>query len=228
MAGRKTVLATGEIYHIFNRGIASQPTFFDNRNFQRFLNAMIYYQNHQPPMKLSLFLTSSYEKREKFIQESLLKNDFWVENICYCLIANHFHFLLKQLKESGISHFMSNLTNSYTRYLNTKQKRNGPFFQGRFKAVRIETNEQLLHISRYIHLNPLTSYVVREKTDLENYIYSSFPEYLGKIKREICQKEVVLDQFRIREAYREFVFDQADHQRKLEVIKHLVLEDKYK
>ena len=218
-------MATGEIYHVFNRGISSQPTFFDNRDFQRFFNATIYYQNCQLPMKLSLFLTSSYENREKFIQESLFKNDFLVENLCYCLMPNHFHFLLKQLKEGGISRFISNLTNSYTRYLNAKKKRNGPFFQGRFKAVRIETNEQLLHVSRYIHLNPLTSYVVKEKVDLENYIYSSLPEYLGKTKRDICQKEIILDQFKVKELYKEFVFNQADYQRELEVIKHLVLED---
>ncbi|PIU36320.1 hypothetical protein COT03_00200 [Candidatus Shapirobacteria bacterium CG07_land_8_20_14_0_80_39_18] len=226
MAGRKTILATGEIYHVFNRGISSQPTFFDNRDYQRFLNAFIFYQNREPPMKLSLFLTSSYENREKFIQESLAKSDFLVDNISYCLMPTHFHFLLKQLEDGGISRFISNLTNSYTRFLNTKQKRVGPFFQGRFKAVRIETNEQLLHVSRYIHLNPFASFLVKNIEDLNSYIYSSFPEYLGKVKRELCQKDMVLGQYKTKELYYKFVLDQAGYQRELELIKHLILENR--
>lgn len=223
MSGRKTVLATGEIYHVFNRGISSQPTFFDNRDYQRFLNAFHYYQNREPPMKLSLFLTSSRENREKFMQ-SILKSDFLVDNISYCLMPTHFHFILRQLEDGGISHFISNLTNSYTRFLNTKQKRSGPFFQGRFKAVRIETNEQLLHVSRYVHLNPLTSFLVKNVEDLENYFYSSFPEYLGKTKRELCQKEIVLGQYKTKESYSKFVLDQSGYQRELDLVKHLTLE----
>ncbi|PIV00177.1 hypothetical protein COS54_03560 [Candidatus Shapirobacteria bacterium CG03_land_8_20_14_0_80_39_12] len=81
-------------------------------------------------MKLSLFLISSYENRKKFISESLLKNDFLVDNICYCFMPTHFHFLLKQLKDGGISRFISNLINSYTRFLNTKQKKEWSFFSG--------------------------------------------------------------------------------------------------
>lgn len=226
MPGRKTPLVSGEIYHVFNRGISLQPTFFDKRDYQRLLNTMSYYQNCNPPMKLSLFLTASQENKEKFMEESRIKADFLVEIICFCFMPNHLHFLLKQIKEGGISRFMSNLANSYTRYLNTRQKRNGPFFQGKFKAVRIETDEQLLHVSRYIHLNPMTSFVVAEETDLANYLYSSFPEYLGKTEKNICQKEIILDQFRTKESYERFVFDQAGYQRKLEVIKHLILEDR--
>lgn len=224
MPGRKIPLISEEIYHVFSRGIASQPIFFDKRDYQRFLNAVVYYRNCSPPMKLSLFLTASLAAREKFIQESQKVGKFLVEIICFSLMPNHFHFLLRQITESGISDFIGNLTNSYTRYLNTRQKRVGPFLQGRFKAVRIETNEQLLHVSRYIHLNPLTSLVVKDFNDLESYPYSSFPEYLKEPRVELCQKEIILGQFRSREAYRKFVFDQADYQRKLDVIKHLMLE----
>lgn len=224
MPGRKTPLVPGEIYHVFNRGISLQPIFFDKRDYQRFFNAMTYYQNCEPPMKLSLFLTSSQENRKKFIEESRAKEDFLVEIISYCFMPNHLHFLLKQLVENGISTFMSNLINSYTRYLNTKRKRNGPFFQGRFKAVRIETNEQLLHVSRYVHLNPLTSLVVRNVSQLEKYEYSSFPEYFREAGESSCKKGIILDQFKSKEDYQKFVLDQADYQRKLEIIKHLVQE----
>ena len=76
-----------------------------------------------------------------------------MEIICYCLMPNHLHLLLRQLMDGGISKFMSNFANSYTRYFNTKSKRKGPVFEGKFKAKRIETDEQLLHLSRHIHLN---------------------------------------------------------------------------
>jgi putative transposase len=225
MSIRKTLLVTGEIYHVFNRGISLVPTFFDNRDYQRFLLSAIYYRRIETPMKLSLFLTSSEEIRNKYFEESLLISEFWADLLCYCLMPNHFHFLLMQKEDNGISHFISNLTNSYTRYLNTKQKRSGPFFQGRFKAVRVENNEQLLHVSRYIHLNPMTSYVVKDKEGLFNYKYSSFSEYLGKSTKNICNKEIILDQFNIKKTYEKFVFDQIDYQRKLDRIKHLVFEE---
>ena len=140
-------------------------------------------------------------------------------------MPNHFHLLLKQIIDGGISKFMSNFTNRYTRYLNTKNDRNGPIFQGRFKAIRIETDEQLLHVCRYIHLNPYTSYVVKTFSNLEKYPYSSFPEYLGKTKREFCNKELILHHFnKDRKDYKKFVFNQANYQRELNKIKHLTLE----
>ena len=224
MAGRKTPLVNGEIYHVFNRGISLQPTFFDKRDYKRMFDAMTYYQNLNPPMKLSLFLTSSQEKREIFIDKCRKENDFIVGIICYCFMPNHLHFLLRQLVDNGISIFMSKLTNSYTRYLNTKKKRNGPFFQGRFKSVRIESNEQLLHVSRYIHLNLFSSMLVKNFFELEEYEYSSLPEYLGQSGKDYCQKEIILEQFDNINNYRKFVFDQADYQKNLEIIKHLTHE----
>jgi len=132
--------------------------------------------------------------------------------------------LLKQTEEDGISSFIGILMNSYTRYFNTKNGKVGPIFQGRFKAVRVESDEQLLHLSRYIHLNPYSSHILNKPEDLLNYYFSSFPEYLRKIKSNYCSKELVLGNFKSREKYKEFVFDQADYQRNLEKIKHLALE----
>ena len=83
-------------------------------------------------------------------------------------MPNHFHLLLKQTIDNGISHFLSKFTNSYTKYFNTKYNRVGPVFQGVFKSVHIESDEQLMHLSRYIHLNPVVSAVV-EKQNLLSY-----------------------------------------------------------
>lgn len=139
-------------------------------------------------------------------------------------MPNHFHLLLKQKVDNGISKFVANFSNSYTRYLNTKTRRIGPIFQGKFQAIRIETEEHLQHVCRYIHLNPYTSYLVKDLNDLENYPYSSFPEYLGKTKKDFCQKEDILYHFKSPKKYREFVFNQADYQRSSNRIKHLSLE----
>lgn len=224
MPGRKVVLANNETYHIVNRGIASQPVFLQKRDYQRGLDTFYYYQNRNLPLKYSRFLDQSKDRRLDILKSLKSEKNFLAEIIAFCFMPNHFHFLLKQKTDNGISKFLSNFTNSYTRYFNTKAERQGPLFQGKFKAVRIETDEQLLHVSRYIHLNPYTSYMVKTIKDLENYPHSSFPEYLGKMKTSFCNKELVLDHFKDTQTYKNFVFDQADYQRRLEEIKHLTLE----
>ena len=131
--------------------------------------------------------------------------------------------LLKQKADDGIPKYLNNFANSYTRYFNTKRKRIGPLFQGIFKAVRIETDEQLIHVSRYIHLNPVVSLVIKEE-ELDNYPRSSFPEYLNPKIEGICDQKEILGLFDSRKTYRKFVYDQIDYARRLEEIKHLTLE----
>lgn len=225
MPGRKEVIATGEVYHVINRGTASQPVFLNNKDYQRTANTLFYYRNRKLPMRYSKFLEKSYDERLRIFKELSKQEDFLIEIMAYCFMPNHFHLLLRQIVDDGISKFLSKFTNSYTRYFNTKRKRNGPLFQGKFKAVRIETDEQLLHVSRYIHLNPYTSFIVKEIDDLVNYIYSSFPEYLGKAKVNSCHKEDILGQFKNIQVYKKFVFNQADYQRELQNIRHLMLEE---
>lgn len=224
MPGRKIPLVNGEIYHVLNRGVASQPIFIDWRGYQRAIKTMFYYQNLKPPQKYSLFILQARKKREEVLDNLRQKKEFRAEIIVYCFIPNHFHLLLRQTNENGISKFLSDFANSYTRYFNTRAKREGPIFRGNFKAVRIETEEQLLHVSRYIHLNPYSSYLVKSLKELENYPYSSLPEYLGKTPKAYCQTELVLSSFPKREDYKNFLFDQADYQRSLEIAKHLWLE----
>lgn len=149
---------------------------------------------------------------------------FLVEILAFCLMPNHIHLLVEQILNNGVSSFMSNFTNSYTRYFNNKRNRYGHIFQGKFKAVRVETDEQLLHASRYIHLNPYGSYLVKTYEELKQYPYSSFPEYLLPKISNFCNKKKVLSHFTRGQTYQKFVTNQADYQRKLEIIKHLLLE----
>lgn len=224
MAARKEPPVTGEFYHVFNRGVASQPTFLDSREYQRMLGIIPFYQLSKLPFKYSRFLTLPTEEKVLFWQHYNKTKSFLVEIISLSLMPNHFHFLLKQIKDRGIQQFIGNVVNSYTKYFNTKRERAGPLFQGRFKATRVETNEQLLHLSRYIHLQPYTAYIVKTHEELERYPYSSFPEYLRRIEKGICAKEPILENFKTIENYKQFVFDNADYQRKLEEIKHLLFE----
>lgn len=225
MPGRKIPLVAGEIYHVLNRGVASQPTFRSAKDHQRAMDLIPYYRNAFPPLRFSKFMYLPVKRRTEILQELTAQRQFLVEIVAYCLMPNHFHFLLRQTTDDGISKFASQFTNSYTRYFNTKYKRIGPVFQGKFKAIRVETEEQLLHLSRYIHLNPATSYVVKTTADLEEYLYSSLPEYLQKTDTGFCQKKLVLNHFKTPATYKNFVFDQVDYQRRLQEIEHLILEE---
>ncbi|MCX7881499.1 MAG: transposase, partial [Patescibacteria group bacterium] len=165
------------------------------------------------------------ERRKQELFEKLKKeNNYLVKIICYCLMPNHYHLLLQQKSKEGISRFISQFQNSFTRYFNTKNKRKGHLFEGQFKAVRVETEEQLIHLSRYIHLNPFSSYVVKKIDDLYSYPYFSFKEYLD-IEKGFCDKEVIFSYFKDKKKYEEFVVNQADYQRNLEKIKHMTFDN---
>lgn len=221
MAGRKIVLTPGEYYHVFNRGIARQPIFFSKRDYDRFLLTTSYYQHQNPPLKLSRLLQLSIELRGAHLQ-SLNHDPKLVSIVSFVLLPNHFHFILKQTLDRGISIFMSKLVNSYTKYINAKRNRVGDLLQGVFRAVHVETDEQLVHLSRYIHLNPFTAHLVG-LDKLVAYPWSSYPEYLKGTSTRVDMR-IVLSQFKSVKQYEKFVLDQADYQQRLEEIKHLLIE----
>ena len=212
MPSRIIPFINNQIYHVYNRGSEKRPIFESPTNQNRFIKTLAYYQLEGPKPKLSRFL--------RFQGYKLDKNKKMVDILAYCLMPNHFHIVLKQLKEGGITEFVSKLSNSYTKYYNTKYNRVGPLFQGEFKAVLVETDEQLIHLSGYVHLNPLVSYLVK---DLEQYPWSSYHEYMGKIKG-ICELELILSYFKSPEDYKEFILAQEDLGKQLEMIKHKLID----
>ena len=141
--------------------------------------------------------------------------------IAYCLMPTHIHLVLQQLEDNGISIFMNNLLNSYTRYFNIRHKRKGPLWVGRFKRVVVSTDEQLLHLTRYVHLNPVTSYLIEKP---ESWAYGSYNEYCsqGTTDEEMCCYENILDIDS--KSYKKFVNDRKEYQRELAKIKELMLE----
>ncbi|MBI4035293.1 MAG: transposase [Candidatus Chisholmbacteria bacterium] len=140
-------------------------------------------------------------------------------------MPNHFHLLIRQSLSNGISKFMAKFQNSYTRYFNIRNKRRGALFLNQFKAVRIEDEEQLLHIVRYIHLNPYSAYLVKRIEELESYSWSSLKEYLSQQWSIVSEPGVIWSYYEGVSSFKRFIFDHADYQRQLETIKHLTLED---
>ncbi len=222
MPGRIMPLVNGEVYHVFNRGANRQPTFSSNREYERALTAIDFYRFYKTPLSLSKFLKLEQDRQNEIL-DLLHENKRLVDIFCYCLMPNHFHILLRQQENNGISKFLSNFQNSYTKYFNARHERDGSLFLDQFKAVRVETDEQLVHLSRYIHLNPHTGFVTKTLEGLETYPWSSFQEYLEP-RKQFTNVKFILDFFKSGEEYKKFVFDQADYQRKLKLIEHLVIE----
>ncbi len=225
MPGRLVPLVKGEMYHVFNRGINKQIIFTSQRDYRRVLEVLEFYSYKKPRLSYSKYLLLHPESQQLFFEELRESGEKIVEIISYCFMPNHFHLQLRQLDENGISIFLGNLQNSYTRYFNTKYHKIGPLLQGRFKAILIENMFQLLHVSRYIHLNPYSSGICQTAEDLLKYPWSSLGEYIADSNTtSLCTKRDVLSEFNA-SSYKDFVLDQADYQRELDQIKHVLLED---
>lgn len=219
-SNRKIVLANGEYYHLFNRGVERRPVFMNRREFSRAIELVNFYRFDKPPLRYSKYLALNEKQRQNFLSSLKEKS---VEIVAFCLMNNHFHFLVKQIKDHGVSKFMANFMNSYTKYFNTKYQRVGPLFQGAFKAVHVESDEQLLHLSRYIHLNPVTSFKVKPE-QLKDYKWSSYPNYIRNSDMYFVRKDVVMNFFKKSVKYESFVLDQINYTKKLKTIEHLIID----
>lgn len=189
---------SGHYYHIYNRGVAKQKIFLDQTDKRYFTSLFDRHLNpHTSPVDS---LNVPYKK---------FNGD--LELLAYCLMGNHFHMLFYLGGDvTAISELMHSLGTAYTMYFNRKYKRVGPLFQGAYKAVRITSDSYLLHISRYIHLNP---------REYQTYKYSSLSAYLSGQPEPWLQPHRILDLFED-EDYEVFLEDYKDHKAMLEIIKH--------
>jgi|SRR3989344_884934 len=221
-SNRKIVFANGEYYHVFNRGVEKRPIFMTKYEYFRAIDAISFYRYGGIPIRYSKYLNLNKDDKADFLS-NLGQSQLQIDIIAYCFMNNHFHFLLKQLKDNGIVKFMAKFTNSYTKYFNTKYERVGPLFQGVFKAVHVEDDEQLLHLSRYIHLNPVTSYIIKSE-DLSSYKWSSYQGYLKIVENKMVNISEVGSFFKKPMDYEKFVLDQADYQKQTKFIEHLLID----
>ena len=217
------MLTTGETYHILTKSIAGFKVFNNISDFSRMQGVLQYYIFEGLSVSFSNFNKLADNKIKVFQNKNSVRSaEKLVEIIAWCLMPTHIHLVLKQLKDNGISKFMSNILNSYSRYFNIKHNRKGPLWEGRFKKILVENDEQLLHLTRYIHLNPVTSCLVNRP---EDWSASSYKDYVypDAAKDSLC---CYRDFFDITpKAYREFVEDRISYQRELAKIKHLLCEE---
>jgi putative transposase len=214
---KRDPLSNNSAYHVFTKSIAGYSIFRNEPDYTRMINLIRYYRLERPPTKFSAFM--ELKDQELFFKTYCLTRELLVNVISYCVMPTHLHIALKQLKSNGISTFMGNVLNSYTRYFNTRSGRKGPLWQSRFKHVPIESDAQLSHLTRYIHLNPVTEHLCE---DPGAWAYSSYREYMGESHDSLCVRDYGL--FPSPSAYRDFVLDQKDYQRSLAHLKALHLE----
>lgn len=189
----------GGFYHIYNRGVEKRDIFLEEIDYRVFLKYLKYYLLPKDEV-----LKEINNNKEKI--DFLYLNNFFgkIELLAFCLISNHFHLLIKQNEKLAIEFFMRSLASKYVKYFNKKYQRIGPLFQGVYKAVVIETEEQLCHVSRYIHLNPKDQF--KDIRLIKNYQWSSYPAYINNWSVKWLIKDYILNHFRNNlNSYREFV-----------------------
>ncbi len=203
MPRNRIQLANNEFYHVVNRGVEQRSIFLDNKDRIRFINSLLVFNDSKAaPWSLRGFWDQNHPGAiYDYIQEDPL-----VEIHCFCFMENHFHLLLRQIKENGISEFMKKV-GGYVSYFNKKYNRKGPLFQGRFKAVLIKTEEQLINTFCYIHTNPVEiiepgwkDYIVKDKNKANNFVqgyrWSSYGSFIGEGEFDnVIKKDLFLDIF---------------------------------
>ena len=199
MAMRKVSLVEKEFYHIYNRGVDKRDIFLDVDDLNRFLKSMREFNVINP-------IGSIYENRDRKRtherQAFMTREKPLVNFIVYGINRNHFHFILEQVAERGIEKFMHRLGTGHSKYFNTRHKRSGALFQGKFKAKLIDSNEYLLHLSVYINLNDKTHSRGRQASTLSR---TSWDEYTkDDFVDNLCKKKIVLGQFKNRKGYQKF------------------------
>lgn len=225
---RKIQFENNNFYHIYNRGTEKRNVFLNDADYYRFIHYLYEFNNANFNHNLSRNIDGGLA-----LLNSKSKNSL-VEITAFCLMPNHFHLILRQLQENGIAQFMQKLGTGYTMYFNKKNKRSGSLFQGTFKAIQIENDEYLTHLSRYIHINPVeliepgwkeNGIQKWDKTNefLENYRWSSYLDYIGiKNFPLVTNRGVISSCFQSEQSYKNFTNQWLN--KDLEFIKEVILE----
>jgi putative transposase len=168
----------GQYYHILNRGNGKQKIFHAEKHYQFFMKRLLANLHAHKPVL-----------------------------IAYCLMPNHFHLFVRETKDNSIGKMMHALQTSYAKALNKDLHKTGHLFQDTFKRIHVETNPQLLHLSRYIHMNPVRAGLVIQPEDWE---YSSYRDYIGHNNNRFVDPAIILSQFHNPDQYRDFVNDNSN------------------
>jgi putative transposase len=181
MPYRGDAFVPGHYYHIYNRGAGKGPIFFNPGNYEHLLRLIKQYQRQ-----------------------------YGATLIAYCLMPNHYHFLLRQESEQPLSKFINVLFNAYVQAVNRQQERKGTLFEGRFRHVWVDREEYLIHLCRYIHLNPVKAGLVPDPGD---WAYSNYLEWIKRRAGTLKDGAFIHERFPTPEAYQQFVADGLDEER---------------
>lgn len=181
-------------YHVYARGANKHQIFKDEGDYLFFLSL---FQRYLGKGKSDNRSADNYQKLYDV-----------VEILAYCLMSNHFHLLLYQIDEGGMSKLMHGMMTSYSRYFNSKYGRSGPLFESRYKASRISSDEYLLHISRYIHRNP-DEWIDYPHSSIRTYLYNDMPKWMNK--------NHITDLYGSAVQYHEFLEDFQDKDEKIKI-----------
>ncbi|MBU4224081.1 transposase [Patescibacteria group bacterium] len=212
---RKIQFTNNEYYHIFNRGVDKREIFLDHGDLSRFFQSMEEFNTVNP-------IGSIFENSFRKLGNPVSKLEKLVNFVCYCLNLNHYHFILEQLSDNGIEKFMHRLGIGYTKYFNKKHDRVGALFQGNYKAVHINSNEYLLHVSAYVNLNNKVHSLGNPVSKLR-LSKSSWDEYINN-QIGFCKKDIVLGQFNNPNEYKEFAESSLVDIKERKETKELLLE----
>ena len=218
---RKYPLVNDQVYHVVTRSIAMYKVFNDSHDYQRISEILWLYRYLSMSISYSNYSDLS-PKHQAEIRQGLIDSQQSIEIIAYCLMPTHIHLVIKQLTDNGISKYVARVLNSYTRYFNCAHKRRGPLWEGKFKNILVNDNNQLLHLTRYVHLNPSSAKLVDNP---EEWDYSSYHEYIDRKKKadNIASYRDLID---ISPGdYKKFVNDRVAYQRQLSEIKSILLEN---
>ena len=220
---RQVKFEKGKIYHIYNRGVEKRTIFLSDGDRWRFLQGMYLFNDETSSLNLLYRLEQEKGKMHfgilrDYMKKAGIERKPLVRIMADCLKPNHFHFLVEEIREGGISRFMQKFGTGYTKYFNKKYERVGPLFQGVFKAVEVESDEQLLYLLAYINvinpgqeLEPELKSAAQDPEEIlrftEHFPWGTHLEYLGKRESIIVDKGLARELFITPKTYKDFVSD---------------------
>ncbi|MCK9351219.1 MAG: transposase [Candidatus Paceibacterota bacterium] len=214
---RHFAFAPDEYYHVYNRGTERRVIFEDDHDYKRFL-VLLYLSNGTAAIDLNEYFS---QEGRSFLELFRANRGSQIVDVgSYCLMPNHFHLLLREKVDGGVSTFMKKLGTAYSTYFNKKNTRVGPLFQGRFKAQHVDIDNYLKYLFSYIHLNPVKLIdpkwkekgifdMKKTKEYLNEYPYSSYQNFLGRkqIEKVILTRNRFPEYFKTTHDFEEFIND---------------------
>ncbi|MBI2450134.1 MAG: transposase [Candidatus Nealsonbacteria bacterium] len=236
---KRVIFAKDQIYHVYNRGVEKRNIFLDDKDYFRFIHNLFEFNDEKPAeniyYKQPMLQSQKIQSYEASPRKINMPRKLLVEIMAFCLMPNHYHLLLRQKQDRGITRFMQKLGTGYSMYFNQKHERTGILFQGPFKAILVDRETYFYYLPYYIHFNPLDLIEPEWRNGkinnykealnfLENYRWSSHLDYIGKKNfPSVTQREFLLEYHQNGNRYKQSIENWLK-EIQLEKIKDIMLE----